>query len=94
MTTIQTKPKVKRTPEERLAALKIEQERLERQLAAKASPQRAEALQDVIESIAMWSFTKVELAEAWPRKRAFAPRKKKVAVPSLVIPQAPAQAAA
>lgn len=75
MSTIQTK--TKRTPAERLAALDTERERLQRQMAAQDSPERAQALGDVIAAIGQWSFTRVELADAWPRKRAFAPRPRK-----------------
>lgn len=76
MSTIETKTKTKRTPAERLAALDAERERLQRQMAAQDSPERAQALSDVIYAIGQWSFTRVELADAWPRKRAFAPHRK------------------
>lgn len=76
------KIKTKRTPAERLAALDAERERLQRQMAAQHSPERAQALRDVIAAIGQWSFTRVELADAWPRKRAFAPRPKAAQTPA------------
>ena len=78
--------KVKRTPAEKLAALDAERAKLEKLLEAQNSPERTEALELVVAAIGRWSFTKAELAVAWPRKRAFAPRKKKAAAPAAPDP--------
>jgi hypothetical protein len=89
MTEATTKPKAARlTPEQRLAKLDAERTKLAAELAAKSDPQRAGSIDDIIAMIKDMRITKAELAAAWPRKRAFAPRVRKATTPSIAAPAA------
>jgi hypothetical protein len=66
------KPKL--TPEQRLAKLDAERAKLAAAVAARNDPARKDALADAIDIIQAHSITRAELADAWPRQRAFAPR--------------------
>jgi hypothetical protein len=67
----------KLTPEQRLAKLDAARAKLAEAVVARNDPARREAIADAVDTIRAHSITRAELADAWPRQRAFAPRVRK-----------------